>query len=121
MTSGLISFLTFLLGLLLGNWLAIGRDKRKEFNEAGAPIRGWLLKAKDKPSPFGRWPTDQEIDRFIHCLSPWRRSSFVKHLSDYRALHHSVQVTDAAGQVSYIVDAGVRRKLNELFRYTKPR
>src|SRR5690606_31163438 len=37
MATGLVSFLTFLLGLLLGNWLAIGRDKRKEFNEAGSP------------------------------------------------------------------------------------
>jgi hypothetical protein len=30
----LISVLTFLLGLVLGHWLAIGRDKRKEFNAA---------------------------------------------------------------------------------------
>ena len=121
MVSMLISFLTFLLGLLLGNWLAIGRDKRKEFNVAATPVRGWLLKAKDSPSPYGPWPTDQEIDRFVHYLSPWRRSSFAKHLSQYKALHYSVQVTDAAGQVSYSDSTRVRHELHELFRYTKPR
>ena len=28
-----LSLFTFFLGLLVGNWQAIGRDKRKEFNE----------------------------------------------------------------------------------------
>ena len=31
--SVLVSLFTFFLGLLIGNWQAIGRDKRKEFNE----------------------------------------------------------------------------------------
>lgn len=39
MTAGLLSFFTFLLGLLLGNRLAISRDKRKEFNDAVMPVR----------------------------------------------------------------------------------
>jgi len=121
MATGLVSFLTFLLGLLLGNWLAIGRDKRKEFNEAGSPIRGWLLRAKDSPDPYSRWPTDQEIDRFVHCLMPWQRSRFLAHLETYRSLHQSVQVQDGAGQVSYSDDTGIRYELGELFRYTRPR
>jgi hypothetical protein len=35
---GFFSILTFLLGLILGHWLALGRDKRKEFNEASSRI-----------------------------------------------------------------------------------
>jgi hypothetical protein len=123
METGLISFLTFLLGLLLGNWLAIGRDKRKEFNEAAAPVRGWLLKSKADPSPYIPWPSDQEIDRFVHCLAPWRRARFMKRFSTCRELHNSELVSDEAGQVAYVDDTVIliRRELNELFAYTTPR
>lgn len=38
----LISVITFVLGLLAGNWLALGRDKRKEFNETAEPVRLFL-------------------------------------------------------------------------------
>lgn len=34
----LISILTFLAGLYIGNRQAIGRDRRKEFNEAAEPV-----------------------------------------------------------------------------------
>jgi hypothetical protein len=33
----IFSILTFLIGLLVGNWLSIGRDKRKEFNDIAVP------------------------------------------------------------------------------------
>lgn len=34
----LFTCLGFLIGILLGSWLAIGRDKRKEFNEISRPL-----------------------------------------------------------------------------------
>lgn len=38
-----ISLLTFLTGLLIGNWQAIGRDRRKEMLEVSTPIHERLL------------------------------------------------------------------------------
>ena len=38
-----VALFTFCAGLLIGNWLAIGRDRRKEFNEVSEPIRHSLL------------------------------------------------------------------------------
>lgn len=118
METALLSILTFLLGLILGHWLAIGRDKRKEFNEAVAPVREWLLRAKDSPSPYTGWPSEQELDRFMHYLRPWNRRSFQKRLSHYRELHHSQQVQDSYGQASYQNDTEIRHELSELFNYT---
>ena len=118
MATGLVSLLTFLLGLILGHWLAVGRDKRKEFNEAAAPIRGWLLRAKESPDPYTRWPSEQEFDRFVQCLSPWQRKAFHRHLGSYKELHQSQQLQDSVGQVTYHSDTEIRRELNELFKYT---
>ena len=121
METGLVSILTFLLGLLLGNWLAIGRDKRKEFNEAAAPIRGWLIKEKDEPNPYTAWPSAQEFDRFAQYLRPWEKAGFMQRLARYRSLHAAAQIQDAVGQVFYSNDSEIRGELNKLFKYTAAR
>lgn len=121
MTIGLVSLLTFFVGLLLGNWLAIGRDKRKEFNEAAAPIRGWLIGEKDAPGPHGNRPSNQEVDRFVHYLWRCKRSSFLAHLSTYRALDHAMTVHNSFGEISYSDDKEIRRELAKLFNYTRLR
>jgi|SRR5690348_4907731 len=121
MNTGLVGFVTFLLGLLLGNWLAIGRDRRKEFNEAVTPIRIWLLRAKDNESPCTPWPPREIFDRFLHYLRPWQRSVFVRHFQKYRSLLEEGETTDAAGQVHYKDGPEIRGELNALFKYTKRR
>jgi cbb3-type cytochrome oxidase subunit 3 len=119
MTTGLIGLLTFLLGLILGNWLAIGRDKRKEFNDAAAPVRAWLLKVKDDPSPSASWPTDQQRDLFVSCLPWWRRRSFRQHWEAYREAHHAALNQDpSTGDTSYNRNSIVKRELAALFRFT---
>lgn len=41
---------TFLLGLVVGHWLAIHRDKRKEYNELVTPLRKKISSEADHPS-----------------------------------------------------------------------
>jgi len=118
METVLISSFTFLLGFIISNWLAIGRDKRKEFNEAAAPIRGWLLKAKDCPHPNTRSPSEQEFDRFVHYLWPLQRRAFHSNLNSYRELHQAQQVTNDFGEVGYKSTIEISRQLNKLFKYT---
>ena len=42
----IIPFLTLLVGTLIGHWLAIGRDRRKFFNEVANPLFERLEKQK---------------------------------------------------------------------------
>ncbi|KEK26506.1 hypothetical protein SXM_3976 [Shewanella xiamenensis] len=118
MTTTLLSLLTFFLGLILGHWLSIGRDKRKEFNEAVIPVRAWLLREKESPNPYSRLPSEEELDIFIHYLRPWQRGVFLKHLKSYKELHHSLRVQDSYGGISYQSDTAIRQELNKLFSYT---
>ena len=119
MTTTLVGFLTFLLGLLLGNWLAIGRDKRKEFNEAAAPIRGWLLNSKNSPAPSGPWPTEQQRDLFISCLPWWHRTAFKNHWKLYVQAHNAViEQNPTTGDVSYRSDSEIKEQLAKLLTFT---
>ncbi len=122
MTVTLISFLTFLLGLLLGNWLAIGRDKRKEFNDAVGPVRSWLLMQRDELSPYNKSPSRDEIDLFVHYLRPWQRSSFRLNLEKYRAACQAAMYQDDAGQAFYRTDVPeLHQELARLLKYVDRR
>ncbi|MEN5039258.1 hypothetical protein ABE424_03625 [Stenotrophomonas sp. TWI1149] len=71
------SVLSFFLGLLLGHWLAIGRDRRKEFNESAGPVREWILLQLDHPEwGLSEPPTLVERDAFVQRLGVIRRASF---------------------------------------------
>src|SRR5262245_32374757 len=117
MTSTLFSLLTFFLGLVLGNWLAVGRDKRKEFNEAVAPIRSWLLAETEAPSPFHKRPSSEEIDLFTHYLWPWQRSAFYRHLKMHRNECESSIARDGIGGVFYQNNFAIQREARMLFKY----
>lgn len=119
MNSVLLNIITFLVGLLLGNRLAIGRDKRKEFNEAAKPIRTWLLRELKKPSPLRPPPNMAEIDAFVSCLSFWKRRGFREAYKRQNCARRDAMEHDSVGQVSYKDDNHIKEALNVLLRYTK--
>lgn len=47
-----LPLLTFLLGLVIGHWLAINRDQRKEYNELVTPLRKKVSAEAKSPSPM---------------------------------------------------------------------
>ena len=67
MTELLAGLLGVLVGLLFGNRLALGRDKRKEFNERARPIHHVIHKALgniEKRTNWSLWDKEQ-----LHDLS----------------------------------------------------
>lgn len=121
MNSVLISLLTFLLGLLVGNRLAIDRDKRKEFNEAAQPIRAWLLNEVVHPSPYMHRPNVVQIDTFVSCLPFWKRRSFRKVYKRQDCARQDAVEKDSMGSIFYKDDSYIKECLNALLPYTEKR
>jgi hypothetical protein len=84
MLTAAVSIVTFVVGLLLGHWLAPGRDNRREFNEAAQPVRDWLLQKEARPSVYGRGPSAIELDTFASCLRTGARKRYDAALHAFR-------------------------------------
>ncbi len=64
----------FLLGLLLGNWLSIGRDRRREFNEIADEVNTILRKERERAverlvSDGISFEQFQHLKRRVSCFS----------------------------------------------------
>jgi len=80
-----VGFVTLLLGLLIGYWLRIEGDKRKEFNEVALKIRVAL---KSHLFVNGHCPAGvdrKDMELFFHLLRWWQKSRFTKAWSSYEA------------------------------------
>ena len=68
-----IPFLTFLGGLLVGHRLALGRDRRNDYNAALDSVREGLLgERRSMGYRAGPRATDNDVDR-LRALMGWRQ------------------------------------------------
>lgn len=116
--AAVFSLFTFLVGLYAGNKMAIGRDKRIEFNEAAIPIRQWLLHEIENPSPITERPTIIEIDQFVQRL-PWcKRRCFQIAYERQNHEREKAMARDDFGSVSYENKKHIIEALSQCLRYT---
>ena len=66
-----LSLVTFFLGLLLGHWLSIGRDKRKEFNEKALELNSKFYDYIEKDNDHFL-PNIKDLTLFASYI-PWRK------------------------------------------------
>ena len=85
-----LPIVTFLLGGLVGHRLALGRDKRKEFNEYSDPIRDALWKQKETLDPMDSEKVDDKSTEGLTERAPIHRRAAIKRaINDYRATFDS--------------------------------
>lgn len=117
------SLATGLIGLLVGNRLAIGRDKRKEFNAIAERITIVLFNARESPSPSDEWLNKMDIHFFREALSFWRRRNFDAALRAYKQACGDDNNTteDKYGDISYKDTDLVAHCVGRLPRLTRKR
>lgn len=88
----LLSLAIFLIGCIVGNRLAIYRDKRKEFNEAASPI---YFKLKRFLEGGVQVTTIDELEAISEYLPLWENKLYLRWVSKFKQelLAHSENVT----------------------------
>jgi predicted DNA-binding protein YlxM (UPF0122 family) len=103
----ILSLLTFFLGLILGHWLAIGRDKRKEFNDNAVVLNSKLYDCIERDNTYFL-PTTKELRLFTSYVPLYRRWIYekrVKQLSESLQNDEKATVYDPIEETT-ITDSG---------------
>ena len=118
----LFGLATALIGYLVGNWLTIGRDRRKEFNDLIGPIRNDLLGVRNHPDSNlkGSWMIAFTMIR--ERLPFWKRKGFDRAVENYKKSKGADnQGRDEMGGWFYKDTAIIVHAVNDLLRFLKPR
>ncbi len=115
---------TAAIGFLAGHFLAIGRDRRKEFNEAAGVIYRKLIEERRNPNPFNFGPTDSEFDVFGQHLSARKRSSFYNAIGKYNKAKEGADIGSYEGVIGgghYTNPSLIVKEIDNLLKFTKRR
>lgn len=98
---------TFLIGLVVGHWLAVHRDKRKEYNELVAPIRQKIAAETRYTVPHRAVISRDEADAVWARMNLVSRFHFLKACERYWQAQEE-QYQDELGQPLYVNPDAVR-------------
>lgn len=105
--------LTFLIGLAVGHWLAIHRDKRKEYNELVTPLRKEILAETERPSPARVAISRHDADAIAARMNRFRHFQFMKACERYWEAKKD-QYQDDLGQPLHPNEQAIRQAAKKL-------
>ena len=116
----LIAVVSGMIGVFVGHWLTLGRDRRKEFNELVDWIRPALFNEKERLSPMSKGVDKIQFISFSEVLPFWKRHCFDKAVEQYKkSTSNENYVQDSAGQVFYKDTKTVVHSIDSLLRFMK--
>lgn len=121
-TFGLVcSAIGALVGYFVNNRLAIGRDRRCEWNKLIDDVRpGFILETKCTGNVRG--PDDMTLLRIRERLFPWQRPGFDNAIKAYKqSKGESNRVSDGMGGFHIIDKAIIAHAAKDLLKYLKPK
>lgn len=121
--AALWGFFCLTIGALLGHWLSLGRERRKERNEVAQRIRGALLRNRDEPDLEDELPGPADIDLLAQMLPRRSQQGFRKAAAEYQKKAretHPLRVERAIGNMVVLHDPkGVVAAIDTLLPYTR--
>ncbi|MFO7970460.1 MAG: hypothetical protein R6U40_01775 [Desulfobacterales bacterium] len=118
----IIKILIFLFGMVIGNWLAIGRDKRKEFNEIADAVYSALDKEAANIRGNGAvvdGPDYAALSNLRRRLPFYNKNKFNNAVENYKKQKSEKNwKQDGYGQAFYIQPENVLSSIDELKKYT---
>jgi hypothetical protein len=117
--SVLLGLFTFAAGLLIGHRLSLGRDKRKEFNEAVQPIRAYFLAESENPSAYRKQPLTSELDLLFYKIHVWDRRKLRKAIAAFHVEKQAAEVRNKLGEVLYGETKTIKEAANHVLRCTR--
>ncbi len=118
--TSVFSLLTFFLGLFLGNKLAIGRDRRKEFNEIADEVYTALMRKRAwaENNNVGDGPTMSQLNHLVRRSPVWRRPSIIKSIGIYKEATNSKSYSqDQYGEPFYKDSGSVINSIDQLIKH----
>ena len=104
--------LFLLLAGLIAHWLAIVRERRKEWLACCDELRPILMRERDSIGPYGG-PTDVHWDKLLRRAGTWEAFRLNRAIAQYkRSREHTRQ--DELGQEFYSNPQAVRAAVNKL-------
>jgi hypothetical protein len=118
----LVNVMCALIGYFFGNRLALGRDKRREFNNLISPIRRDLFGVRENPmcNIGGAWHVTMFLIR--EKLPPWKRRAFDKAIENFKeSKGENNQKLDEMGSPFFKDTTVIVHAANDLLKLLKPR
>ena len=106
---------TFLVGLVVGHWLAIHRDQRKEYNELVTPLRKKVASEAEHPSAMIIAISRHDADAIGARLNIVRNFKFMKACERYWKAKEGKQ-QDKLGQPFHTDENAVRESAKQLLK-----
>ena len=118
--SSAIGTIGVLVGVLIGNHLAIGRDKRREFKTLVDPVRMLLLLERGKPTPYHKTPSHWDFILISEKMPCWKRGRFDRAVRDYFKGKNADNRDNQNGKFFYRNQEIVARAVENLLKFLKP-
>lgn len=116
MLATITGLLGVFVGALIGNWLALGRDRRKEFNEYSDPIRS-KLRNHITTNGTSMFVSGKELEIFSDHISRFKKKSYLNSVKNYLAVYDRCYKINNSGN-SVLVDKKLFFSVvNDLLRY----